>query len=957
MQPTPRKTAGARAPHVLIGILLLACFAAGGEPDGSIAEPGRWNGPRGTPAGTFRSAAMPILTDAEEAWSFALPGPAAGAPVLCDGVAYLVCSDGKRRVLLAIDLLTGEPRAKKSLPDGPLAPPVVADGLAIVKASEKQLIGYGLGRSSFSQRWKTDLRDATHLSDPLVIDDEVYVIKNGAYLVRLQPRKREPVWTTRDRYDFAGTPAACGAHVFALHHAETAGYAPSLHLVTFRRETGSVTGRTNVAWYQSKDLPSDTTGASISIMADEVFVTSSAPLRSNAGGRSYASLPCILGPESVRFEDRVGLQQIVAPPSWSPTGSLYLIQDERGLAWDVQVKDKIFRLTDQSDQPDLVRHRLPATVFGRVAYFGWWAADLETKEVLWRLPVANPRFAVVPADRMALVVDGENLRAFREKGSAGPGAIRGKGSVPAALAVGRDGDLLEGELTVSFDEEQIVEGKKTYNLRAYYVVEGEGDKLVWAPDFPGRLRGYELLARARLRTAMARLATDAAKAKAAVAQRYLDAAESAGLEGDEAEKLEKRVERALRKPKTADPEKLEAWEADAARARAILPELLARRAAVELESGDAEVGLRLLRASLNRDANCAPALALLAARAPKEFKLGSARFWLDLHLDLLQAGAQLASDDELELKRARYHWRKDVYALQAGPILLITPARDTRVVGRCLAYGRLTCGMLGELFATDDPHRRKAAPLVIHLFESRKEYETKSGLYDSFEDPEFLKWSAGHYAPSESVSRFFWFEDPRVERRVAATCVHEVTHHWLREQCPRYASSQIRRGPNAPGHWIVEGFAAFVEEGIYDPENGTWDLFNPRWRALDYVRALARTNQLIDWTRLYALTATDFKTLGNKSDRAVVSRWMLGRPKLSERSVFYKQASATCAFLYFGDGGKYRKKLLDFVVDCYMGNADKLTPEAAFGMTGPELGARVLAFAKQVAEGWRPEQR
>jgi len=938
---------------ILVWILACAGVCGAQAPAGSVAEPGRWNGPRGTAAGTFRSAAMPILRAPEEAWRYELPGPAAGAPVLWDGVAYVLCRDGKRRELLAIDVLTGEKRADRSFRSGPLVPPVVAAGLVLVKTEPAEIIGYRLGRSSFSQRWKPDFREFDRLGDPLVVDDEVYVVGDGRSLMRWDVRGREPAWTN-SRYEIVGQPAACGDHVFVLHHAAQPGYEPSLHVATFRRATGGISGYANVAWYLGGGIPRDAGGASISVMEERIYVTSTAPLSSSAGGRSYASLPCRIREDRVQFVDKVGLRDIVVPPSWHPDGALFLSMYKNKLGWSIQKKEKSWGLTDRTEQPDLVRHRLPATTFGRVAYFGWWAADLETDEVLWRLPVESPKFAAVPGDRLVLVVDGHTLRAFRERGEAPPGAVEREGTVPARLAVRRDGDVLDGDLSVAFDEGKLYEGKRDHALHRFYVVEADGGKLVWAEDFAGRVRGYELLARARLRDELERIAADAARKKAAISRRYLEQAEEAGLEGRDAERLEKRVERAERRPKEPDTEEVKEWEAAAARARAILPGLLAERAKVELAAGDETTGLRLLRESLRLDRDNAPARKLLQERAPKDFKLGSPWFWLNLHLDLLQAGASVASDDELELKRARYHWRKDAYGLRAGPILLITPTKDTRSMGRCLAYGRMTCDVLGELFATDAPRKRRKAPLVIHLFESRKEYQTKSGIYDSEKDPETLAWGAGHYSPTDAISRFFWYDDPAVERRLAATCVHEITHHWLREQCPQYASSEVRRGPKCPGHWIVEGFASFVEDGVFDIDSGQWTLFNPRSRALDYVRVLAKQNALIDWERLYAITPLEFRLLKKKEEFSVVSRWMLGRRKISEKSMFYKQSNATCAYLYHGEDGKYREALLQFVVDFYTGKEDRVTPQAAFGMSGAELGKRVHAFADEVAKGWVP---
>jgi hypothetical protein len=51
-----------------------------------------------------------------------------------------------------------------------------------------------------------------------------------------------------------------------------------------------------------------------------------------------------------------------------------------------------------------------------VAYFGSWAADVETGEILWRLPVRAVAFGAVPADRLVLVIDLKHaLRAYRSR--------------------------------------------------------------------------------------------------------------------------------------------------------------------------------------------------------------------------------------------------------------------------------------------------------------------------------------------------------------------------------------------------------------------------------------------------------------------------------------------------------------------------------------------------------------
>ena len=80
----------------------------------------------------------------------------------------------------------------------------------------------------------------------------------------------------------------------------------------------------------------------------------------------------------------------------------------------------------------------------------------------------------------------------------------------------------------------------------------------------------------------------------------------------------------------------------------------------------------------------------------------------------------------------------------------------------------------------------------------------------------------------------------------------------------------------------------------------------------------------------------------------------MGEWGLTPARLFYEQATATFHFLYHGEKGVHRQKLLDFVTSYYTGKKVKLTVDAAFGLSPKELGQKVEAFAAQVAKGWRP---
>jgi hypothetical protein len=83
-------------------------------------------------------------------------------------------------------------------------------------------------------------------------------------------------------------------------------------------------------------------------------------------------------------------------------------------------------------------------------------------------------------------------------------------------------------------------------------------------------------------------------------------------------------------------------------------------------------------------------------------------------------------------------------------------------------------------------------------------------------------------------------------------------------------------------------------------------------------------------------------------------RWWLRPAIMSTGRIFYEQAGAACQFLYHAENGKYRRKLLDFIVAYYSNNRKALEPTRAFGMSGAQLGVRIEAFARKVSHGWKP---
>jgi hypothetical protein len=510
----------------------------------------------------------------------------------------------------------------------------------------------------------------------------------------------------------------------------------------------------------------------------------------------------------------------------------------------------------------------------------------------------------------------------------------------ADRVVERDGNILTG--SAEMGEGVVRLGRKSLPLEAVCLVERDDGALVYAADFEGRLRGYEYLAHEHLRDVYTKLTRECCQVGDFVlARRMLERAEQAGLASREAGALKQRIEKDERKRGGAGDVKSERLLREAAEHEAYFPRLLVQRAQCDADAG--QDGTRVLREALRLQPGLKEGEDLLRRLAPKDFPLGDARAWLDWHVDIELAGARVVTGDAPALGRARKLWRSDLHGVRADDILLLTPVKDPFLVGRCLAHGRLACRVLGELFTTKTPVRTPEEPMLIFLFSGRDEYLSTTGTGGRVEDPLFLEWTAGHYTPSERVSRFFWVSDPDAERRLVGTCMHELTHQWLEERNPRVTPT---RAPGQPGFWIIEGFATFMEEGIYDVRTGAYSLFNPRSHSLDVLRS-ADDRCLIPWRRFYELTQGEFAQLPGDNVAEITLRWWLQPHLISSARMFYEQAGATCQYLFHGEEGRHREKLLDYVDAYYAGRTPDLDIRKAFGMSPEELGAKVKAFARK----------
>jgi len=396
-------------------LVLLSQFAAA-EPDAAIAHPLRWSDPNGTPAGTRRSACLPLTDDVEESWSLRLPGAVAAPIIYWERIAYLICRGKKdSHYLVAVDVIEGKLLSKKLLPKGPPPQPVVWDGRVYMTIGGTELTEYSRAGKTFNRVYTHKLAQTT-LSHPIVFENEIYVVADG-FLMRIRARRRSPVWTAGDD-TLRGRPALYGRHVYVVGRGQQHGFAPSMHLYVFDRKDGSRVLAHNVAEYRRGGIPDASKPASITVTESQVIIGAPTPLRTRGVACSHVMI-------DRRYQDNVltvghypaRLQNYPVPPAMTPLGNL-VFTSAKPIGWVIQTLKGGRYISTVQENRDLYdrAQRVGPTVLGDIVYFGAWAADIRTRRILWRLPVGQLRYPAVPIDGGVLIVDDlVTLREFRAR--------------------------------------------------------------------------------------------------------------------------------------------------------------------------------------------------------------------------------------------------------------------------------------------------------------------------------------------------------------------------------------------------------------------------------------------------------------------------------------------------------------------------------------------------------------
>ncbi len=302
--------------------------------------------------------------------------------------------------------------------------------------------------------------------------------------------------------------------------------------------------------------------------------------------------------------------------------------------------------------------------------------------------------------------------------------------------------------------------------------------------------------------------------------------------------------------------------------------------------------------------------------------------------------------------------RPDLVGYRTRRVLLVTPLARPELVLRCLERAETLSSFLEELFAPLEPRRPSRYPLSVLLFESEAEYEDKLGRVAERKSHTTHATEAGRFYDVDATSRLYEPYGGTGEDRLLATLTHELVHHWISACCrgvtneeldaatTRWRSSSLG-GDARAGHWIVEGFAAYVEHELdaardAGPDAERVDLRAPQMRAFE-VLAHAPEDALVPWERLFTLSHLEAKDLGFAADVEVEAGARTWR--LSARSSYAVQSAAVARYLAADVEEGSRAALLAAIVAYEKGWP--LGVEEAFGVPAGELGARVVAFAKR----------
>ncbi len=538
----------------------------------------------------------------------------------------------------------------------------------------------------------------------------------------------------------------------------------------------------------------------------------------------------------------------------------------------------------------------PVTIAGSLAYLGGVAVDLETLEVRWRIDVPKGARAIPARDSLLFVTE-SRVRAFRRQGAVLDVDVRARERTWAGAFVAAQHEALQ-------------------DIVADAMIARAIDLL---PDLFERCR-------------------------------------AAGVEEKWVAQRERKTKGLARGRRGATEKEVAALtERRDGVATAAVAKLWRKLGVADLEG---EERLRALRFICDIDSSYPPFATAVRELLPKELRpadetrdfdaaewlafLESTR-WIDIDFLAVPTKEQIgtATPDQRKLLELRDRWRQDLIGVQSGRLLVYTPIAAPGSLARCLSLGELVCDTLEGMFEDRQVVRADARRMRILLFPTQEEYQEQSP------GGGHLAWTAGHYSPEEQLSRMYLPDDRQAFARVMPVFVHELTHQWLQDRCPAISSMRsMRRDPRVPGYWLVEGFASFVEEFVFDLDRRTHATDSPRDTNLD-ILAHASDRMLVPWRTLVRASQVDFHRISPKPSFRVKLGHRLGvQRSLSPRNMFYAQAGGLCHWLWHAENGAHRDALIDLVIAYYHNERDAVDVTERIDRDAKVIGAAVVEHSK-----------
>lgn len=609
----------------------------------------------------------------------------------------------------------------------------------------------------------------------------------------------------------------------------------------------------------------------------------------------------------------------------------------------------------------------PPTAAQQVLYLGNWAVDVTTRRVLWvskdvpknlpALPLGPKRIAYVEGKRLSVFHGGEPVESPTLAEST-PSNQSAPGTGPGVVLF--DGSRLDGELkSEGEDSYSVGKDKRRFALLDFALIEqGERVELQPGGQYPLYLAWRSSLERSHREALVGLFDKYLRQRLTDDCRRIVEEIGRLGASAKETKSLNDRL---------AGATKSTASNSAAQRERIQGEELALRKAS-------AERVLSALEWCASREWTlCATALAGLARElAPQDERaLEQARQWIDPSFPwadksdaaeqwiawtrslLAVEGEFLPPTDSLWKSFAGKLWERDTLVLRSRNLLLVTREQDREIVSGVLRDGELAIRALEQLL-NDNPRGRRAESdrkrLEVRLHKNREDYLNENGK----DKAEALSWTAGYYSPGENVSRFYVPEENAVlsglrEQQLFSVVAHELTHHYLDQVWSPMPGSQRGSKPDAPGFWVIEGIARFVEDQVLEFERHGPGFNDPTVESLDAASILSGLGELFPVEKLVEMDNKGFQALTKIEEAVEIKlRNTLQARRYNPTAVFYDQSGALAYFFIHGAGAEGRQKFIEYMRRAYS-NKQRKEAWKQLGFETPQaLQSAFEAFLKQV---------